>query len=185
MHRKGFLHIRGFGLSLLGYSGASFGVSWLRRKRPELECMLAACRRCQAEAVMLYRCNRFTRSLRPLANALCAFEALGIQFLSLHEGVDTSTPKGRLVLGIFASIAEFERELLRGRVRSGLAVARARSKRLGPPPSGVDAQKFAALPAQGLSWREIADRLGVGIGTVHRAARERLKDHSLAVPAGS
>ncbi len=67
---------------------------------------------------------------------LCEFGALGIQFVSLHEGLDTSTLNGRLVFGIFASIAEFERELIRERVRSGLAVARARGKRLGRPPSG-------------------------------------------------
>ena len=68
----------------------------------------------------VYRYDRFARSLRQLVNALCEFDALGIHFVSLHEGADTSTPNGRLVFGIFASIAEFERELIRGRVRSGI-----------------------------------------------------------------
>src|ERR1700683_4348662 len=81
-----------------------------------------------------YRYDRFARSLRHLVNALEEFRALGIEFVSIHEGVDTSTPNGRLVFGIFASIAEFERELIRDRVRSGLAAARARGKRLGRPP---------------------------------------------------
>jgi DNA invertase Pin-like site-specific DNA recombinase len=67
-------------------------------------------------------------------NALEEFRSLGIDFISLHEGVDTSTPNGRLVFGIFASIAEFERELIRSRVRSGLASAKAKSIRLGRPP---------------------------------------------------
>ncbi len=96
--------------------------------------------------------------------------------------MDTSTPNGRVVFGIFASIAEFERELIRERVRSGLAVARARGKRLGRPPSAVDADKVAELCAQGASWREIAVRLGVGIGTVHRVAQGRSKSHSVAAP---
>jgi DNA invertase Pin-like site-specific DNA recombinase len=64
--------------------------------------------------VLVYRYDRFARSLRQLVNALAEFDSLGIHFVSLHEGVDTSTPNGRLVFGIFASIAEFERELIRG-----------------------------------------------------------------------
>jgi DNA invertase Pin-like site-specific DNA recombinase len=121
--------------------------------------------------VLVYRYDRFARSLRQLVNALCEFDALGIQFVSVHEGVDTSTPNGRLVFGIFASIAEFERELIRERVRSGLAAARARGKRLGRPPSAVNPQVVAELRTQGLSLRQIANHLQVGIGTVHRIAK--------------
>ena len=129
-----------------------------------------------------YRYDHFARSLRQLVNALCEFDALGIQFVSLHEGVDTSTPNGRLVFGIFASIAEFERELIRERVRSGLAAARAHGKRIGRPRRVVDATRIAALRAQGLPWREIARELGVGVGTVHRVAQERSKSYSVAAP---
>ncbi len=158
------------------------GVSGAKERRPELDRLLAACRKRLVDAVVVYRYDRFARSLRQLVNALCEFDALGIQFVSLHEGVDTSTPNGRLVFGIFASIAEFERELIRERVRSGLAVARARGKRLGRPPSAVDADKVATLRVQGLSWREIARELGVGIGTVHRVAQGYLKKLPLAAP---
>ena len=158
------------------------GISGAKERRPELDRLLAASRTRQADAVVVYRYDRFARSLRQLVNALCEFDALGIQFVSLHEGVDTSTPNGRLVFGIFASIAEFERELIRERVRSGLAAARARGKRLGRPPSRVDADKVAELRAQGASWREIAARLGVGIGTVHRVAQGHFKKLPLAAP---
>jgi DNA invertase Pin-like site-specific DNA recombinase len=144
------------------------GVSGAKERRPELDRLQSACRRRQVDAVVVYRYDRFARSLRQLVNALCEFDALGIQFVSLHEGVDTSTPNGRLVFGIFASIAEFERELIRERVRSGLAAARARGKQLGRPRRVVDAKKIAALRAQGLSWRKIAAELRVGVGTVHR-----------------
>ncbi len=160
------------------------GMSGAKERRPELDRLLADCRKRHLDAVVVYRYDRFARSLRQLVNALCDFDALGIQFVSLHEGVDTSTPNGRLVFGIFASIAEFERELIRERVRSGLAVARAKGKRLGRPPSSVDADKVAELRAQGASWREIAARLGVGIGTVHRVAQGHLKKLPLAAPAG-
>ena len=89
--------------------------------------------------------------------------------MSLHEGVDTSTPNGRLVFGIFASIAEFERELICDRVRSGLAAARAKGKRLGRPKVAVDASRIASLRAQGRSWATISRELGVSKGTAQRA----------------
>jgi len=149
------------------------GVSGARERRPELDRMLVACKRRQVDAVVVYRYDRFARSLRQLVNALCEFNELGIQFISLHEGVDTSTANGRLVFGIFASIAEFERELIRDRVRSGLALARAQGKRIGRPRKDVDAERVAELRAQGWSWAEIAREMGAGLGTVHRAGRLR------------
>jgi DNA invertase Pin-like site-specific DNA recombinase len=147
------------------------GISGAKERRPQLDRLLLECKKRQVDAVVVYRYDRFARSLRQLVNALCEFDALGIQFVSLHEGVDTSTPNGRLVFGIFASIAEFERELIRERVRSGLAAARARGKQLGRPRRVVDVEKIAALRAQGLSWRKIAAELRVGVGTVHRVGQ--------------
>lgn len=152
------------------------GISGSKESRPALNRLLASAWRRQFEAVLVYRYDRFARSLRQLVNALSEFDALGIHFVSLHEGVDTSTPNGRLVFGIFASIAEFERELIRSRVRSGLAAARARGKRLGRPRVTVDARRVAALRGEGLSWATIAERLGVGEGTVYRAAQASAKN---------
>jgi len=100
---------------------------------------------------------------------------LGIEFISLHEGVDTSTPNGRLVFGIFASIAEFERELIRDRVKSGIASARSKGKRLGRPRVSVGAVRIAFLRASGASWPTIARELGVSVGTVYQAARSLSK----------
>src|SRR6516164_5403113 len=91
-----------------------------------------------------------------------------------------STPNGRLVFGIFASIAEFERELIRERVRSGMAAARARGARIGRPPKSVDADKVAELRAQGASWRAVACALGVGVGTVRRVAQGLSRKDSVA-----
>src|SRR4029077_5300537 len=97
------------------------GISGSKEHRPALDRLLTGCRKRLVDAVVVYRYDRFARSLRQLVNALEEFRSLGIDFISLHEGVDTSTPNGRLVFGIFASIAEFERELIRDRVKSGIA----------------------------------------------------------------
>jgi DNA invertase Pin-like site-specific DNA recombinase len=158
------------------------GVSGAVERRPQLAELLAACRKRHFDAVVVYRYDRFARSLRQLVNALGEFEALGIQFVSLHEGVDTSTPNGRLVFGIFASIAEFERELIRDRVRSGIAAARARGKRLGRPKREVDVSRIAALRAAGMSWRDVGRDLGVGVATARAAFQDRAKNLSESVP---
>ena len=151
------------------------GVSGSKERRPQLDRLLADCRRRRVDAVLVYRYDRFARSLRHLVNALEEFRALGIDFISLHEGVDTSTPNGRLVFGIFASIAEFERELIRDRVKSGIAAARSKGKKLGRPRVNVDAAQIARLRASGESWPTIARTLGVSVGTVYQAARSLSK----------
>jgi DNA invertase Pin-like site-specific DNA recombinase len=110
------------------------GISGAKDSRPELDRMMRDCRRGYLKKIIVYRYDRFARSLRHLVNALSEFNSLGIDFISLHEGVDTTTPNGRLVFGIFASISEFERELIGQRIRSGLDAARARGQRLGRAP---------------------------------------------------
>lgn len=151
------------------------GVSGAKESRPQLDALSVECRKRRVDAVVVYRYDRFARSLRQLVNALEEFRALGIQFISLHEGVDTSTPNGRLVFGIFASIAEFERELIRDRVKSGIAAARSKGKRLGRPRLDVDTARIGALRASGLSWPKIAEELGLSVGTVYQAARSLSK----------
>jgi DNA invertase Pin-like site-specific DNA recombinase len=137
---------------------------------------MADARKRRFDVVCVYRYDRFARSLRHLVNALAEFNALGIQFVSLHEGVDTSTPNGRLVFGIFASIAEFERELIRDRVKSGLRNAVARGKRLGRPRKALDAARIAKLRDSGRSWRAVARDLGTNTATARRAVLGRNKN---------
>ena len=159
------------------------GISGSREHRPALDRLLASCRKRSVDAVVVYRYDRFARSLRQLVNALEDFRALGIEFVSLHEGVDTSTPNGRLVFGIFASIAEFERELIRDRVKSGLASAKARGKHLGRPRVIVDSNRIAVLRGAGTSWAKIGEALGVGEGTVRRASQQSAKTPSRTIVA--
>ena len=154
------------------------GISGAKEKRPALTRLKADCLKRRVDAVVVYRYDRFARSLRQLVIAMEEFQALGIDFISLHEGVDTSTPNGRLVFGIFASIAEFERELIRGRVRSGLAAARAKGKRLGRPRVVVNAPQIASLREQGRSWAQISTEMGISKGTAQRAVQSLPKNPS-------
>ena len=148
------------------------GVSGSKESRPALNRLLADAKRRKFDAVLVYRYDRFARSLRQLVNALCEFDSLGIHFVSLHEGVDTSTPNGRLVFGIFASIAEFERELIRGRVRSGLAAAKARGVQLGRRAKvRPNVGQIQAMRAEGKSFAEICQATGVSRGAAWRAAQ--------------
>jgi DNA invertase Pin-like site-specific DNA recombinase len=161
------------------------GISGAKEHRPALDRLLSLCRKRTIDAVVVYRYDRFARSLRQLVNALEEFRALGIDFLSLHEGTDTSTPNGRLVFGIFASIAEFERELIRDRVRSGLAAARRKGKRLGRPRVAVDIAKIRCLRAEGASWPTIAKKLGIGVGTAYAAYCDLSRNPSRPAPANA
>jgi DNA invertase Pin-like site-specific DNA recombinase len=145
------------------------GISGSKERRPALDQLLMDCQRRAVDCVVVYRYDRFARSLRQLVNALEEFRSLGIDFISLHEGVDTSTPNGRLVFGIFASIAEFERELIRDRVRSGLALAKSQGKRLGRPRVVVERLAIASLRKEGHSCAAICKRLGISKGTAQRA----------------
>src|SRR5437899_9259445 len=145
------------------------GISGSKDSRPELNRLMADAKRRKFDAVVVYRFDRFARSTRHLVNALAEFNALGIQFISMHEGIDTSTPNGRLVFGIFASIAEFERDLIRERVRSGIANRKAKGLRTGRRPVKIDLDRVRQLRADGQTIRQIAQLLGISHGLVHKS----------------
>ena len=117
----------------------------------------------------------FGRSLRHLVNALAELEAVGVAFVSLRDNLDLTTPAGRLMFQIIGAMAEFERALIQERVKAGLRNARAKGKRLGRPRVFVTESKVESLRASGASWRTIAQTLGIGVGTAHRAAERRAK----------
>jgi putative DNA-invertase from lambdoid prophage Rac len=108
--------------------------------------------------------------LKHLVNALAEFEALGRAFVSLRDQLDLTTHSGRLMFQVIAAMSEFERALIRERVCAGLRNARQKGKRLGRPSIPVDVAKIASLRASGASWRVISRKLGVGIGTLYKAA---------------
>jgi DNA invertase Pin-like site-specific DNA recombinase len=138
--------------------------------RPELEKLKALCRQRKVDVVVVYAYDRFARSTIELLTALEEFRVLGIEFVSLHNNIDTTTAHGKLLFTILAGFAEFERALIRERVMSGLANARANGTRLGRPPRDPDVEQIRALRRQGRSWRAIAAMMGIPTSTVRRAA---------------
>lgn len=151
------------------------GISGTKEKRPELDRLLADAHRRRFDAIVVWKFDRFARSVSHLLRALETFQALGIEFVSLTEGVDTSTPTGKMVFTVLGAVAELERSLICERVRAGLRNAKAKGKRLGRPSKNLDAKTILALKAKGLSLRAIAKQLGVGVGTVYRAVPGRSK----------
>ncbi len=149
------------------------GISGAREKRPQLDRMMADAHRRRFDAVVVWKFDRFARSVSHLLRALETFKALGIEFVSLSEQMDTSTPTGKMVFTVLGAVAELERSLIAERVRAGLRNARAKGKKLGRPRKAVDRSRIARLRRSGTSWAAIGRELGVGEGTVRRAARNQ------------
>jgi DNA invertase Pin-like site-specific DNA recombinase len=145
------------------------GVSGTKDSRPELNRLMADAHRRRFDAVVVWRFDRFARSVSHLLRALETFKALGVEFVSLSEQVDTSTPTGKMVFTILGAVAELERSLIAERVKAGLRNARAKGKRLGRPRVTVDAARISALRAHGRSWREIVVEMGISKGSAQRA----------------
>ena len=145
------------------------GISGTKEKRPELDRMLTDAHPRRFDAVVVWKFDRFARSVSHLLRALETFRALGIEFVSLSEQVDTSTPMGKMVFTVLGAVAELERSLIVERVKAGLRNARAKGKRLGRPPLVVDRGRIARLRTQGRSWREITTETGISKGTAQRA----------------
>src|SRR6202051_1062023 len=145
------------------------GVSGKKDSRPQLNRMMQDAHERRFSVVVVWRFDRFARSVSHLLRALETFNALGIQFVSLSEQGDTSTPTGKLIFTVLGAVAELERSLIVERVRAGLRHARAKGKTLGRPRKIVDATKIAALRAQGRSWRDIAREVGTNTASARRA----------------
>ena len=145
------------------------GVSGSKDSRPELNRLMADAHRRRFDAVVVWRFDRFARSVSHLLRALETFKALGIEFVSLSEQVDTTTPTGKMVFIVLGAVAELERSLIAERVKAGLRNARAKGKRLGRPRVIVDAARVGVLRAEGHSWREITTELGISKGSAQRA----------------
>ena len=134
---------------------------------------MADARRGTFEVVVVFRFDRFARSVKQLVLALEEFRSLGIDFISYHEALDTSTPMGEARFAIIAAIAQLERSIIRERVQAGIAHAQLRGTKSGRPigrPRAVfDRAKAVELRAVGMSWGKIAKELGTTVTSVRRA----------------
>ena len=147
------------------------GVSGAKDRRQALDQLLADARRRKFDVLVCWRLDRLGRNLRHLVTLIEELQALGIAFVSLGEGIDFSTPAGRLQLHILAALAEFERARIQERVRAGLSRARAQGVKLGRPRRRIDAERLATVA--GLPEREAARRLGIPRSTLQRALAQK------------
>lgn len=151
------------------------GVSGAKDRRPALDRLVADARRRRFDVVVCWRLDRLGRSLKHLITLLEELQALGIAFVSLGEGLDATTPAGKLQMHILGAIAEFERGRIVERVRAGLARVRAQGKRLGRPQAVVPVDRVLAV--KDASVNRAAEALGVSRSTVKRWRRQVQKTY--------
>jgi DNA invertase Pin-like site-specific DNA recombinase len=149
------------------------GVSGSKDKRPELDRLLIDAHRRRFDVILVWKLDRFSRSLRNLVNSLAELETLGVDFVSLRDNLDFSTPSGRLMFQIIGAMAEFERALIQERVKAGMRNARAKGRRIGRPPQTPLSLEFRSTIADayrcgGTSLRALAKKFGTSLATVQR-----------------
>lgn len=151
------------------------GVSGSKDSRPALDRLVKDAKRRKIDSLVVWKLDRLGRSLRHLILLLDELAALGVAFVSLGEGIDTSTPAGRLQLHVLGAIAEFERDRIRERVRAGLARVKAQGQKLGRPEVVVPVARLASVSQ--LSLTGGATALGISRSTLKRW-RKRVQQSS-------
>jgi DNA invertase Pin-like site-specific DNA recombinase len=147
------------------------GFSGAKDSRPALDKMLRSARRREFDVLLVWKLDRLSRSLRHLVNLLSEFESIGLSLASLTDAIDFTTPQGKLMFALVSAFGEFERSLIRERILSGLALARARGTTFGRPRVTVDAARIASLRSAGRSWSAICHETGLSRGTAQRALK--------------
>lgn len=173
-----------------GWTAAEYldeGVSGTKERRPALDRLLSDARRRRFDVLVVWRLDRLGRNLKHLITTLDDLAALGVAFVSLNEGIDATTPAGRLQMSVLGAIAEFERGRIVERVRAGMARAKASGKRLGRRPhriSDADLERVAHL-----SQHQAARGLGIPRSVLQRVRAARKGPESRATfapdPSGS
>ncbi len=132
--------------------------------RPQLDAMMLLAKQRKVDVICCWKLDRFGRSLKHLVNAVAELRAVGVDFVSLRDNLDLTTPAGRMMFGVIACMAEFERELARERIIAGLAHAKAKGTKLGRRvvrrERDKDAKAIRQMRDEGDSYTEIADSLG-------------------------
>jgi DNA invertase Pin-like site-specific DNA recombinase len=146
------------------------GWSGAKASRPELDRLMAECRARRVDCIIVWKLDRWGRSVSNLVATLDELRNLGVRWIATTQGLDTdeSSPVGRLLLQLLAAIAEFERALIQERVKAGVKAAQARGIHCGRPRKVVDRLKVAEMRAGGMSFRAIAGSLGISLAKVQR-----------------
>ena len=147
------------------------GVSGAKDRRPALDALLKDARRRRFDVLIVWRLDRLGRNLRHLVVTLEDLSAVGVGFVSLNEGIDATTPAGRLQMAVLGAIAQFERERIAERVRAGLARAKSQGQRLGRRPHRISDDDLERVGS--LSTRKAAAALGLPASVLHRARLAR------------
>jgi len=147
-------------------------TSGTKEIRPALSELMDAVAAGKVDVVMVYRFDRWGRSVQQLLHSLDQFRQLGVEFVSSSEAMDTTTPAGRLLFTVIAAMAEFERNIIRERVLAGMETARRRGQKFGRPRDAIDVRRATALLDSGMELRDVATALE----TSRRTLRRRLVD---------
>jgi DNA invertase Pin-like site-specific DNA recombinase len=155
----------------IGAEYVDTGWSGAKASRPALDSMMRDAAQRRFDAVLVWKLDRFGRSVRNCLDGIEALRLHGVRFLAVSQGIDTdeSNPTARLMLHILAAVAEFEREMIRERVAAGVRNARLKGKHVGRRRVVFDRDRAMKLQRQGRSIREIALALNVSPSTIHRS----------------
>jgi DNA invertase Pin-like site-specific DNA recombinase len=165
---KAFIERRGWKLTT---TYLDHGVSGSRDRRPELDRMVADARRGKFDILVVWKSDRLFRSLRHMVVTLDELAAMKIGFASVTEPFDSTTPSGRLLVHLVAAMSEFERAVMIERTKAGLAAAIRRGAKPGRPRAQVDLDLARRLRDDGKTYKQVAEQLGVGVATLHRALK--------------
>jgi DNA invertase Pin-like site-specific DNA recombinase len=150
------------------------GISAVKDRRPQLDKLVNDAKKRRLDYVLVWRLDRWGRSLKHLINSLSELQALGIAFVSYQENIDLSTPAGKMMFHIVGAMAEFERSLIIERVKAGMEIARLRGQNIGRTPTAPHAIKnvLDAYISHNLSVRDLAIQTSLPKSTCFRLVQK-------------
>jgi DNA invertase Pin-like site-specific DNA recombinase len=147
------------------------GISGAKANRPQLDQLKADIIKGKYDSVVVFKFDRLARSTSHLLECLQLFQRYSVDFVSVTEGIDTSTSIGKMIFTFLGAIAEFERSLIQERIKAALDLKREQGVKLGRPRKGFDVSEALKMRNQGKSYRTIAKALGVSLGTLHSSIK--------------